>query len=344
MNADSDKNRLAALVVKVLRVVGKKIRMVRGDVPTFYPQCTDLTTTHWDTELLPDVIYGAAASEAIYDELVAEKPSMICRFGTTELATISATTTALTLTSAIQLVTGSVVVRDIGLHDGLIKSLCKLSGFFPAQVSEGRKFVEMSLMDMPLIDVLGVWCKQEQLFSTALSVAKKVRFRDVEPYMHANPWSRALAGKKVLVIHPFAETIADQYARKREQLFANPLVLPDFELKTIKAVQSIANNKTPFATWFDALGHMKAQISATDFDIAIIGCGAYGMPLAAHCKRIGKKAVHLGGQTQLLFGIKGKRWETGHDEIKRMFNEHWVYPDEQDKPKNYGVVEGGAYW
>jgi hypothetical protein len=159
-----------------------------------------------------------------------------------------------------------------------------------------------------------------------------------------NPWSRVLAGKKVLVVHPFADTIADQYSRKRTALFANPLVLPEFELKTIKAVQSIANNKSQFLTWFDALDHMKAQIFVTDFDIAIIGCGAYGMPLAAHCKRIGRKAVHLGGQTQLLFGLKGKRWETGHDEITSMFNEHWVYPGEHDKPKDFKVVEGGAYW
>ena len=90
--------------------------------------------------------------------------------------------------------------------------------------------------------------------------------------------------------------------------------------------------------------HTTSRINAIDFDIAIIGCGAYGMPLAAHVKRIGKKAVHLGGQTQLLFGIKGKRWETGHDKIKSMFNEHWVYPSNDERPKNFISVESGAYW
>ena len=33
------------------------------------------------------------------------------------------------------------------------------------------------------------------------------------------------------------------------------------------------------------------------------------MPLAAFIKSIGKKAVHLGGSTQILFGIKGERWD-----------------------------------
>ena len=45
------------------------------------------------------------------------------------------------------------------------------------------------------------------------------------------------------------------------------------------------------------------------FDIAIIGCGAYGLPLAAKLKKEGRQAIHLAGVTQLMFGIKGKRWE-----------------------------------
>jgi hypothetical protein len=170
-----------------------------------------------------------------------------------------------------------------------------------------------------------------------------VRFRDLEPYMHERPWSRWLEGKRVLVIHPFTDTIALQYA-KRAVLFDNPLVLPPFDLQLVRAVQSIADNATPFASWFDALADMEAQIDRLDFDIALIGCGAYGLPLAAHVKRMGRKAVHLGGQTQLLFGIKGKRWETGHPEIQRMFNAHWVNAAETERPQGLMRVEGGAYW
>jgi hypothetical protein len=44
-----------------------------------------------------------------------------------------------------------------------------------------------------------------------------------------------------------------------------------------------------------------------DFDIAIIGCGAYSFPLAANVKRIGKNSVHLGGASQLLFGFSWKK-------------------------------------
>ena len=38
------------------------------------------------------------------------------------------------------------------------------------------------------------------------------------------------------------------------------------------------------------------------------------MLLAAHVKRLGKRAVHLRGATQILFSIKGKHWEA-HDRI-----------------------------
>ena len=54
---------------------------------------------------------------------------------------------------------------------------------------------------------------------------------------------------------------------------------------------------------------MVKEIEKKDFDIALIGAGAYGMPLAYKIKKMGKKAIHIGGSLQCLFGIKGSRWE-----------------------------------
>lgn len=158
------------------------------------------------------------------------------------------------------------------------------------------------------------------------------------------PWTRALKGKKVLVIHPFAQTIEKQYA-KREYLFpSNPDILPEFELHTIKAVQTIAGRSDErFATWFDALDWMKSEVDKVDFDVALIGCGAYGFPLASYCKNIGKIAVHIGGDLQMLFGILGARWEK-YEITKRLVNEYWVRPSENETPKSANVVEDGCYW
>jgi hypothetical protein len=88
---------------------------------------------------------------------------------------------------------------------------------------------------------------------------------------------------------------------------------------------------------------MEEQIGQADFDIAIIGCGAYGFPLAAHVKRMGKKAVHLGGATQILFGIRGKRWDS-LPAIAQLMNEHWVRPHFSEIPPGGDAVEDGCYW
>jgi hypothetical protein len=84
-------------------------------------------------------------------------------------------------------------------------------------------------------------------------------------------------------------------------------------------------------------------LGVMEFDVAIIGCGAYGFPLAAHVKHLGKKAVHLGGATQVLFGIKGKRW-LERDAVSQLINEHWVFPSEDETPAQFKNVEGGCYW
>ena len=131
--------------------------------------------------------------------------------------------------------------------------------------------------------------------------------------------------------------------KKRELLFANKDVLPAFELITLKAVQTIAGEQADFETWFDALAYMEHKIDQIDFDVAIIGCGAYGFPLAAYCKKIGKKAIHLGGATQILFGIKGKRWDD-LPEVNKFYNEHWVRPLPEETPQQNKKVEGGCYW
>lgn len=53
---------------------------------------------------------------------------------------------------------------------------------------------------------------------------------------------------------------------------------------------------------------MKEQNNKLDFDITLIGCGTYGLPLAARIKRMNKVAIHTAGWTQMLFGIYGERW------------------------------------
>ena len=196
--------------------------------------------------------------------------------------------------------------------------------------------------------------EEERYVEGYVRQAIKVQLRLLETFWVSHPWTKALEGRKVLVIHPFAELIEQQYNEKREKLFSNPEVLPIFSLQTLKAVQSIGGESNGFFDWFEALQYMQDEIDKREYDIALIGCGAYGFPLAAHIKRTGKKAVHLGGVLQLLFGIRGGRWDNPNLYVKslgvpygsytNLVNEFWVRPRQEDKPENANKVEHGCYW
>lgn len=235
-------------------------------------------------------------------------------------------------------------------YDKVLSQMENWSGFFPSKKELGDKFKNLMLDLLPEANVMGIWMlpfEEYYLNSYGNKQLKTTYLLDLEPWSSPEkPWSAALKGKKVLVIHPFKETIERQYKR-REEIFPGTDILPKFELITLKAVQTVAGEEdNRFSTWFDALEWMYQEAMKIDFDVAIIGCGAYGFPLAAKLKQAGKQAIHLAGATQLLFGIKGKRWEenTAFAYVQKFFNDAWVYPSDEDKPKAANKVEGGCYW
>lgn len=60
---------------------------------------------------------------------------------------------------------------------------------------------------------------------------------------------------------------------------------------------------------------------------------------------MGKGAIHLGGITQLLFGIRGNRWDRSKYSIyKDMVNDAWVRPLEKECIIDANRIEGACYW
>lgn len=287
--------------------------------------------------------WDEAANELVKQQLLQDKPCMISKFGTTELSCMLNYASIHEPKKLSELISYVKRERPYLWWWETVDRMALLSGLFPATEPMAERFCKLMFEDIKEIDILGSYTKNELYFKDLLTHAKKINIEGYyAPYFFENPWTEVLAGKKVLVVHPFEESIQSQY-KKRHLLFDNPKVLPQFELRTVKAVQTIANNKSEFRDWFEALDHMKRKIDATDYDIALIGCGAYGMPLAAHVKRMGKKAVHMAGWTQVLFGIYGRRWENSQD-TARFINEHWVKPLSTEVPENHTKVELGAYW
>ena len=238
------------------------------------------------------------------------------------------------------------------VNSSIIQSMKENAGFFSPNRYEGFcDFSDLYFNSGKQVDILACWFKNLDYIKDEMNY-KICWLLSIEPYWAKNPWTRILKGKKILVVHPFAKSIESQY-KKRKVLFDNPDVLPEFaSLTVIKAIQSLGGENNGFNDWFEALHYMERQIDKVDYEIALIGCGAYGLPLAAHCKQKGKKAVHLGGALQLLFGIRGARWENdypkhgrkGTNYSKLLANPNWIRPLETEKSKNFQKVEGGCYW
>lgn len=271
------------------------------------------------------------ASQIIYEGLMSGKPFLVARYGDAELRA---------LVYALE--------HDLGLRtsfpDYIKIAMHRNAGFYPADNEHLLKFGHLLWESSKEVDVFGVWYNllEDYVIHHRNPKASLVELEGLEPYRSKNPWSRALKGKKVLVVHPFEGSIRNQFTVK-DKLFENSDVLPDFELITYKAMQTNAGGTCEYKTWFDALDKMYNDIKELDFDVAIVGCGAYGLPLAAKIKGLNKQAIHLAGATQILFGIRGARWDV-RPEMQKYFNEYWIRPSDSERPKDAQSVEGACYW
>lgn len=298
-----------------------------------------------------------SSNDKIYDLLASGKPCMIARFGTTEMNCINnylcVHREAPLWKKCKDYITDWTSTPWWNKRHFQIMSLW--SGIFPPSQDTAERFSQLYLNIIPEIDLLVSFQYMEKFMPLRKDIPK-IQLEMLYPFFVERPWTRYLKGKKVLVVHPFEESIRMQY-EKRHLLFECEDILPKFELITFKAVQTIAGCKSSFKNWFEALDYMKNEISKIDFDVAIIGCGAYGMPLAAHVKQMGKQAIHMAGGTQLLFGILGSRWVEQYKDsqeyrpgvfintnYRTLFNENWIYPLECDTPKGSEIVEDNCYW
>lgn len=185
---------------------------------------------------------------------------------------------------------------------------------------------------------------EKRFIKSRNSKCKLVDLMGLEPYYFGLPWTHLLENRNVLVISPFSETIKKQY-EKKDLIWTNKL-LPNFNLHTIyhPTSKGISNEKqNPYASWEIMVNDICEKMDNIDFDVAIIGTGASSLILASHAKKLGKIGIHLGGALQILFGIKGKRWEESNF-LKNVYNKSWVRPSLDETPEKCNKIEGGCYW
>ena len=266
-------------------------------------------------------------SKAIHDLIAKGEPAVIGKIGFSEMKVLYS------------MLTGHQLNQQ-DLHD-----IFPVAGVFPPNADGLQLFIEEMKNALPKVDILAKMCldktREDFVIEALAASADILSLRDLEPYYWDTPWSKNLEEKKILIISPFVDTIESQY-KKREDLWEREII-PNMTLEYIKAPLSHYIKQSSFSSWKEALDDMKAQMRKLDFDVCLVGAGAWSLPLAVEAKALGKIGIHLGGPLQVLFGIKGRRWDD-HDVISTFYNEHWVRPSKEESPDANTMVEGGCYW
>lgn len=229
-----------------------------------------------------------------------------------------------------------------------LSDLSILAGMYPRDQKSFKLFSALMLQSLEHVDALSPWNlgtgRGEEL------VVPKYMKKDCEYFelkcldpLHFcsnddEPWSRALEGKKVVIINSFLDTIKHQLNNRGWDTMN---FLPKFKTThVIRTKYSIEMDEFGgHNDWTEEYRRITESLNAADFDIALVGCGAIGLPLCSYIRsRLNKQAVHTAGSTQLMFGINGDRWKT-RDYVQQHVNEHWTYPFPSDTPNRTDIIK-----
>jgi hypothetical protein len=222
------------------------------------------------------------------------------------------------------------------------------AGLHPNNMDTYSKYCSLMLHKiLPEMNVISVWFNygEYSLLRKYSTKSDHVSLQSLESYFcdKKHRWTRFLEGKKVLVISPFEKSINYQYSRRELIWGDDDNILPRFTLLTLK-VPHQPSIETPWhESWFETLEYLKSKMDLIDFDIALVGAGAYSLPLVVHAKNLKKRGVHLGGALQIYFGIYGSRWEN-NEKISYFKNRAWIRPFSEETPIQNKKVENGCYW
>lgn len=235
-----------------------------------------------------------------------------------------------------------------------LKSLDNNNGIYAKDIHDIEKFCKEYIKGVEESTCLAAFPtmivnEQEYLRNKTCPV---IHNRVLEPFYccleNVKPWTHYLLGKKILIVHPFVDSFRKQLSRNF-QIFKNKdkrIFLDGQEFLFYKCFVTTAGNHS-HSSWIETFEIMCNDISKFDFDIALLGCGGYGLPLSNYIhKQLNKGAIYVGGGLQLLFGVMGKRWEN-NDMWKTIINENdtkFIRPSGDEIIQNKDRVEGGCFW
>jgi hypothetical protein len=229
------------------------------------------------------------------------------------------------------------------------------AGAFPGEgpfLSEFARFYACRLREL---DCLGV---STDSFRVSLDIAcahrfsnQLIRYIDQEPDRSSPAddercYLPHFRDKRVLLVCPFADALRARADKKTFEAVWAKTGKRWFYPASVEAVEFpygfARSTQKRYGTCLDLLDEITAKIDGHDYDVALIGAGALGVPIATHVKQRSKVGLSLGGALQVLFGVIGRRWRTRPSWQRRYFNSAWV-----DVPPEYRPASGETdadYW
>ncbi len=234
-------------------------------------------------------------------------------------------------------------------QDYVPKGLNVNVGVFPREDSVFERWSADYLKANKDMDILAVYLNVNELYYIRKYLSSEVKLSRswvIHPMLPGMNWMEACNGKKVLVVSQNIGTIRTQLSAKEAIWSKIDFDLPDADYSYIKPSFSPAVDPSNQAgSWFEELERLKSEMDRVDYDVALIAAGGYANFLAAHAKKRGKVGINMGGALDPLYGIKTKRYAGGNNAMPATYmNDAWVFPAEEDKPKNSNSIEDGCYW
>ncbi len=216
--------------------------------------------------------------------------------------------------------------------------------------------VHMERHVLPQLDLVSQWWNAEQEGTVFRAWAPQVRVEQglewFNPYH--NPWTLAIpSGTKVAVVCPFDESIRAQIPNMNKVFPHSIWQEPVPEIIPIKTGCSPVYDNASAAAWPAevlsgdwrlAVVHIVKEVIASGASVAFVGCGALSLPIVAALKKKGLVAIHTGGDTQFMFGIRGARWTKDRNLCHLLESPSWTNPRPSETPLHAKTIEGGCYW
>jgi hypothetical protein len=156
--------------------------------------------------------------------------------------------------------------------------------------------------------------------------------------------------KKVLLICPFADLLKKRATQEIFEGIWSKFGKKWFYPRQVDALEFpygfAKETQQKFPTVLDLFDFIMENIGRKDFDVALIAAGGLSIPIASTIKNMGKIAIDLGGQLQIVFGVVGKRWRDWSEMKENYFNDYWIDMPAQYKPKETDLCDmpDAGYW